>query len=198
MPMLRRFRFNTMILAATDPDNPGGGGDSPQQDRPQPRNPAPREPEMFSKEYVKELRQESASYRTRAQEAEKKAQEAEERASKAAEEADGKVKEASTAAEKRIIRAELKAEAVKAGIVDIDGLSLADLSEVKLNDKGEIEGGSEAIAKLKEAKPYLFAEPTTSSSSTRTAPKPGETKPKSATEMTPEEYAAAKRKYGIK
>lgn len=198
MPKLRQFRFNHFVHANVEPGTPAGGGGNPTPAPAAPAAPAPREPETFSKEYVKELRSEAAGYRLKYQESEKKAIEAEERAKKAQEEAEGKVSEAHTAAEKRIIRAELKAEAIKAGIVDIDGLSLADLSEVKLNDKGEIEGGSEAIAKLKEAKPYLFAEPTTSSSSTRTAPKPGDTKPKSATEMTPEEYAAAKRKHGIK
>ncbi len=47
--------------------------------------------------------------------------------------------EASTRA--RLIRAELKAEAMRAGMVDLDGLRLLDLDAVAINDKGEVEGG---------------------------------------------------------
>lgn len=162
----------------------GGGGGTP------PANPPKPEPEVFSREYVKELRHESASYRTKAQENERKAQEAEDRAKKAAEESEAKIKEATTAAEARIIRAELKAAALKAGMVDLDGLKLADLSKVKLGENGEVEGADALMEELKKAKPYLFGSASTSN--------PGNPPPKDpptnkkATEMTAEEYAKAK------
>jgi len=159
----------------------GGGGNPP---------PKPPEPEVFSREYVKELRHESANYRTKAQEAERKAQEAEDRAKKAAEESESKVKEATTAAEARIIRAELKAAALKAGMVDLDGLKLADLSNVKLNEAGEVEGADALMEELKKAKPYLFGTANTSHSGSTPPKDPPSTK--KATEMSKEEYAKAK------
>ena len=41
-------------------------------------------------------------------------------------------------ARSRLIRAELKVEAVRAGMVDLDGLKLFDLGDVQLNADGEI------------------------------------------------------------
>ena len=78
---------------------------------------------------------------------------------------------AQTAADQRIIRAELKAEALKAGMVDLDGLKLADLSKVKLNDAGEVEGADALMTELKKSKPYLFGTPGTTSNTTTNAPK---------------------------
>ncbi len=157
--------------------------------------PAPKPPETFSREYVHELRQENAGYRLRASEAEKKATEAAEAAKKAAAEAAEKITATEKATQLRVIRAEVKAFAVKAGIVDLDGLQLADLSKITINDTGEIVGAEEAIEALRKAKPYLFTKTT---SSTEKAPKGTQTAPKKATEMTAEEYRAAKRELGLK
>lgn len=160
----------------------GGGGGNP--------SPAPKAPETFSREYVHELREENKAIRLRAQQAEAKVAEFETKLA----DADKATKEAVKAAEKagneKLVRAEVKAMAVKAGIVDIDGLSLADLSKVKFNDKGELEGGQEAIDALKASKPYLFAQPSTSS--TQQPPKPGEQSQKKATDMDDKEYDAAR------
>lgn len=168
----------------------------------------PKEPETFSKDYVRELRHENAGYRLKAQEAERKAQEAidaakkaaeeaDGRVKKAAEEADGKIKEAHTASDQRIIRAEMKAAAIKAGMVDLDGLKLADLSKIKLNDAGEAEGADALMEELKKAKPYLFQ----SGSTTSHTGKPPEKKdpaPKTATDMSAEEWAKEKKKMGLR
>ena len=160
----------------------------------------------FSAEYVKELRQENAGYRVRAQkaendlaEAQKSAATAKEASEKAAKDADERAKKAEDAARARIIKAELKAFAIKAGIVDIDGLALADLSAVKLDDKGEVIGADEAIAALKKAKPYLFTTTTASGGKGGDGqpPKDGKAPPKRATDMTAEEYAAFKRSKGL-
>ena len=111
----------------------------------------PREPT----EYERQLRRESAKYRRQARDA----QEALERQlSEARTAADARVAEAMAKANERIIRTELKSYAVKAGIVDLDGLRLADLSGVKLNDAGEVEGADALIESLKASKPYLFAQ----------------------------------------
>jgi hypothetical protein len=66
----------------------------------------------------------------------------------------------------------LKAAAQRAGMIDLDALKLADLTKVKLNDKGEIDA---LIGDLKKSKPHLFSG-------------------KSALGMTKEEWAAARRK----
>jgi len=165
----------------------GGGGGNPPAPAPAP---APRDPETFSKDYVRELRNESAGYRLKYQETETAKKAAEEAAAKAATDADAKVKAAQDAADQRVIRAELKAAALKAGMVDLDGLKLADLSSVKLNEAGEVEGAEALMEALKKSKPYLFG--AASSSTPGTPPKPADPKAKKATEMTDEEYAVAR------
>ncbi|MBO4120277.1 hypothetical protein J5T34_05925 [Cupriavidus gilardii] len=175
-------------------DDPGGGGGG--GGTVSPPAPAPAA-ETFSKEYVSELRKESAGYRLKYQESERKAQEAEERAKKAEEAAEAKVKEASTAAQQRILRAELKTAALKAGMVDLDGLKLADLSKVTLNeDTGEVEGAEALMEELKKAKPYLFqGAPSTSSTSTPPPAKPDEQK--DARKLSDADYLAEKKRLGL-
>jgi hypothetical protein len=173
--------------ALMSPEGGEGGGGAP---APAPA-PTPPAPETFSATYVKELRQESAGYRLRAQEAEKKAVDAADAAKKAAEEATGKIEEASKSAQLRIIKAELKAFAVKAGIVDLDGLAFIDMTKVKLSDAGEIEGADEAIDALRKAKPYLFTKTT---ASTTKVPEKTSTESKKVTELPEAEYRAERRR----
>ncbi len=92
--------------------------------------------------------------------------------------------------EARIVRAELKAEAVRAGIVDPDGLKLLDTSNIKLNRDGEVEGAPGLIAELKRAKPWLFGN--LSSSSSAIAPPATPPRQKLATDMTEDEWRAAR------
>jgi hypothetical protein len=154
------------------------------------------EPETFSKDYVRELRHENAGYRLKAQEMERKAQEAAESAKKAQDEAIAKAQEAEQRAAQRIIKAEMKAHAIKAGIVDIDALALADLSGVKFNDAGEIEGADAAIEALKKAKPYLFAQTT---ASTQQPPKVGKQETKTARDLSDADLRSDLRsKFGIR
>ncbi|AVA33356.1 hypothetical protein C3Z06_06770 [Cupriavidus metallidurans] len=167
-----------------DPPTGGGGGGNPPAPAPAPA------PETFSKEYVHELRKENQGYRLKFQESEGKAKAAEEAASKANTDADAKVKAAQEAADQRVIRAELKAAALKAGMVDLDGLKLADLSGVKLNEAGEVEGAEALMEALKKSKPYLFGAPSTSTHGD--PPKPKNPEAKKATEMTEEEYRVAR------
>lgn len=147
--------------------------------------------ETFSREYVTELRNEAKGYRLGRDEAARKAEEAARALEAAKAETEQRIAAAQAAADQRIIRAELKAEAVKAGMIDLDGLKLADLSKVKLSESGDVEGADALITALKEAKPYLFAHQGTTSS-THTPPKPGD-QGKKVSEMTAEEYAAHKR-----
>ena len=92
--------------------------------------------------------------------------------------------------ESRLIRAELKAEAMRAGIVDLDGLKLLDLSAAKLNDRGEVEGAAAMMARLKRDKPGCSAAPPRRAP--RTPPPAQPPRQKRAMEMTDAEYRAAR------
>jgi hypothetical protein len=178
--LIRRYSGARLRLEENDGEgNQGGGGKNP-------------EPETFSKEYVRELRAENKGWRLKASEQEAAAKAATESAKKAADDAQASIAEHTSKSDQRIIRAELKALAVKAGIVDLDGLKLVELGDVKLDDKGEVIGADALIDTLKKAKPYLFAAP--SSSSTATLPGKDPPAAKKATEMTKEEYAVERAK----
>ena len=58
----------------------------------------------------------------------------------------------------RVIRAELKTHALRAGIIDLDGLRLADSSKLSLNDDGDVVGAEALMEALRQEKPYLFSE----------------------------------------
>ena len=90
----------------------------------------------------------------------------------------------------RLVRAEMKIEAIRAGMIDLDGLKLLDLSDIVPNDQGEVPDAAARIAKLKKGKPWLFGAP--SSSSPLMAPSAQPQRQKHATEMTAAEYAAAR------
>ncbi len=195
MSILMQKLMRRYMAPEGDGGSGGGGGN---QNPPAGGNPAPKDPddsrESFSREYVKELREENKGWRLKAQQLERERDEAKTAAEKAATDADTKVKDAHTAAEQRVIRAELKAEALKAGMVDLDGLKLADLSKVKINEAGEVEGAAELMDELKKAKPYLFTA-TQHSSTPGNKPDPKPPAAKKATEMTDEEYAAARKQF---
>ena len=93
-------------------------------------------------------------------------------------------------AEHRVIQAEMKVEAMRAGMIDLDGLKFLDLTRVQLEDGGGVAGGKEMIGQLKRAKPWLFAAP--SSSSVARVPPSRPARVKLATEMTDEEYRIAR------
>jgi hypothetical protein len=90
----------------------------------------------------------------------------------------------------RLIRAELKAEAVRAGMVDLDGLKLIDAGTVKLNEAGEVEGGAALMMQLRRSKPWLFGGASSSSSATPPPSRPPSAK--LATQMSYEEWRAAR------
>jgi hypothetical protein len=55
-----------------------------------------------------------------------------------------------------LIQMALQNEAIRQGIVDLDGVKLADTSQIKVDKDWNIEGAKEAIEALKQSKPYLF------------------------------------------
>ena len=92
--------------------------------------------------------------------------------------------------EQRLLWAELKAEAIRAGMVDLDGLKLLDISGFKMTGDGTVEGAAHLMGQFRKSKPWLFSGP--SSSSATGAPPPQQPRHKHATEMTDAEYEAAR------
>jgi hypothetical protein len=90
----------------------------------------------------------------------------------------------------RLIVASLQTEAVRAGMIDLDGLKLANLSDAKLGPDDKVVGGRQIIDDLRRNKPWLFT--TSSTSSVAEAPPSKPIRQKTALEMTEEEYVAAR------
>jgi len=94
--------------------------------------------------------------------------------------------------EQRWIEAELKAQAIAAGIKDLDLVKLIDKSQIKVGQNG-IEGLQQVIESFKTSKPDFFgADKKFSSSSNAPFPEETKTKPVSARDMSAEEFAKAK------
>ena len=94
-------------------------------------------------------------------------------------------------AEVKLIRAELKAEAVKAGMIDLDGLKLLDASEVRLNDAGEVQDAGALLGRLKRSKPWLFGGGA-SSSAAALPPRPEPPRVRHANELSHDEWLQAR------
>ena len=90
----------------------------------------------------------------------------------------------------RLLRAELKGHAIRAGMVDLDGLKLLDTSRLALNDSDEVVGAAELMAEARRAKPWLFGGSSTSSAAA--APPAQAPKAKLATDMTEAEWRASR------
>ncbi len=144
--------------------------------------------ETFSKGYVSELRAESEAWR-------KKHQKALADLNKLKQDTQQQFTQNQQAAHERIIRAELKALALKAGLRDLDCLKLADLSAVTLKDDDTLEGAAEMLAQLKEAKPYLFLAPERSTSPLDPPPARKEAKPTDVSQLPLEDYERSKNAY---
>jgi hypothetical protein len=108
-----------------------------------------------------------------------------------AEQAEAALSAAQAEANLRLIRADLKAEAIRAGMVDLDGLKLIDMAELRLGDNGEVVDAAGVLAKLKRAKPWLFGAGMSSSVAAQ-APRPEAPRVRHANELTHEEWLAAR------
>jgi hypothetical protein len=153
-------------------------------------------PQTFSLEYVKELRSEAKATRLKAQELEAQLEQAKAASKTLADEFETKRVSLEQAAKDRLIRAELKSHALKAGMIDLDGLKLLDTSKISLTEDGELEGAETLLEAAKKQKPWLFGV-TNSTSTAQQPPKPAEIKQRSALEMSDEELAAFEREHGI-
>lgn len=89
----------------------------------------------------------------------------------------------------RLLQAELKAEAIRAGMVDLDGVKLIDVGGVKVDEAGSLVDGAGLMAGLRASKPWLFGR---SSSSAAVAPRAEPPRARKAMEMTVDEWKAAR------
>jgi len=89
-----------------------------------------------------------------------------------------------------LVQAELKLEAMRAGMIDLDGLKMIDPDEIKLGPEGEALGLAALMSKMRRDKPWLFGAST--SSSATAAPSSAPPRRKLATEMSLDEWRAAR------
>lgn len=89
----------------------------------------------------------------------------------------------------RLILAELRHEALRAGMVDADGVRLLDLSSLRLSADATLPEASGLIAGLRAAKPWLF---TRNTSSPAAPPSNVPQAPRRATDMTADEWRLAR------
>jgi predicted RNase H-like nuclease (RuvC/YqgF family) len=97
----------------------------------------------------------------------------------------------------RLIRAELKAAVLKAGLRDMDALRMFDTSGIKISKEGDVVGVKELVDEMLEEKEYLFDKETNDTTSGKKAPNAGKMSGKSALDMSDEEWSREKAKLGI-
>lgn len=154
---------------------------------------APVKPETFSKEYVHELREENKSWRTKHNEGQTAYAVEKARADAAEVARDAAKAEAQKEADARVMRAELKSVALKHGIVDLKGLALLDLTGLKMNADGELEGADALFEAAKTASPWLFGSKNTGSTNAPPEKKP--VVPVDVRKADQKDYDAAKAAY---
>jgi hypothetical protein len=86
--------------------------------------------------------------------------------------------------------ADLKVAAIRAGMIDLDGIKLLDLSAVRAAEDGQVPEASSLMLELKRNKPWLFG--ARSTSSIQEAPPYQPPRQKQAMEMSDDEYHAAR------
>lgn len=116
-----------------------------------------------------------------------------EEVTKAKTEYDAKVVELENKSKETTKIGKLEVEALKQGMVDVDGLKLADITKITVDEKGNLVGTEDFFKTLKESKGYLFGKVNTTN--VDKVPKPGESGPVDATKIEKsEDYEAAKQK----
>jgi hypothetical protein len=98
----------------------------------------------------------------------------------------------------KVVAAELKAQAVAAGLKDLDFIKMIDTKGLIMKEDGTIEGIEKAVEELKASKPILFgAEKKMSSSKNHELPNKTEVPTLDAFKMTDAEFVAEKAKLGL-
>ena len=103
---------------------------------------------------------------------------------------EAQLREVRATADRRLLDIEMKAAALQAGMIDLDGLKFLPDGDVRVDEGGHVVGAAEAVARLRRDKPWLFT--VVNSSSTSAVPPHHTTRPKLATDMTLDEWRAAR------
>ena len=90
----------------------------------------------------------------------------------------------------RLVLADLRTEAVKAGMVDLDGLKLFDVSALQLGDDDRVVDAAKIMDTFRSRKPWLFGAGALPVPAAMTEPQP--VRHKTAMDMSDSEYAAAR------
>lgn len=90
----------------------------------------------------------------------------------------------------KLVQAELRTAAARAGMIDLDGVKLIDTSRLSVNETGELAEAGDIMARMRQEKPWLFGRG--SSSSASVAPRATPPRPKSAMEMSVDEWRVAR------
>ena len=156
---------------------------------------------------ISDLRAEAAAHRVGERKAREELEAAKAALAAAQADIDGKLKVENdkatariTKMQQRVIESDLKAQAVAAGLEDLDLLPLLDRSGIKMDDDGNVTGVKEAIESFKAKKPDYFKKasgggepkPKPKVTGDGGAPKPNETPAETVKTMKPEEYRAWK------
>ena len=147
---------------------------------------------------IKEVNDEAKGHRLNAGEARKEAETLKAAMEAATAAAQAKLAEIEAATADRVkaattkaVNADLKVAAKDLGAADVaDVLALVPRDKLKIDDDGNVTNAAEVLAEMKAAKPYLFGAIKTGS--TATPPSNAPATAKRATDMTPEEYKAAR------
>lgn len=97
----------------------------------------------------------------------------------------------------RLVKSELKAAAIRAGVIDFGDLYAimhGDLGKIEIDADGEVTNAHELIADIKAKKAHLFGGVSTSSTTTPPATTRQQEVEKAALTMTPAEYKKARAK----
>jgi len=100
------------------------------------------------------------------------------------------LKELTSVHTQKLIAAELKAEAYRAGMLDLDGLRLLDTSAVTIDDSGSLGDVRAIMEEFRRSKPWLFSN--SNSSNPVVAPRAAPPRSRSAIEMSDEEWRSAR------
>jgi hypothetical protein len=96
------------------------------------------------------------------------------------------------------VTAALHAAADGAGAHDLDTVDrLVDRTGIGLGEAGAVTGVAEALARLKQAKPFLFGAPRPTGGTAKVPP-PAAVKAKSARDLSPAEWQAEKKRLGVR